>query len=178
MNSLVNVISLLSANDAEMPTWVVKSFPVIKIVLAVFWRWLLPVRHFFLCKPCRVLPLRVQKVNASFICNLPLRKRLSRKMLPCGSFLRWKGKVWYFPAKIGKKRLQRSCRGIKRKYAFKRKRGEVSPIIALPQIGKTAYKSRAFLSICILRSMEKIAPSAHRLSLVDFKKEGGMYALK
>ena len=35
MNNFVNVLSLLSANDAEMPTWVVKSFPVIKIVLAV-----------------------------------------------------------------------------------------------------------------------------------------------
>ena len=35
MNNFVNFISLLSANDAEMPTWVVKSFPVIKIVLAV-----------------------------------------------------------------------------------------------------------------------------------------------
>ena len=35
MNNFVNVISLLSANDAEMPAWVVKSFPTIKIVLAV-----------------------------------------------------------------------------------------------------------------------------------------------
>ena len=34
MNNFVNVISLLSANDAEMPSWVVKSFPVLKIVLA------------------------------------------------------------------------------------------------------------------------------------------------
>ena len=34
MNNFVNVISLLSANDAEMPAWVVKSFPVLKIVLA------------------------------------------------------------------------------------------------------------------------------------------------
>ena len=35
MNNFVNVISLLSANDAEMPAWVVNSFPTIKIVLAV-----------------------------------------------------------------------------------------------------------------------------------------------
>ena len=35
MNNFLNFISLLSANDAEMPSWVVKSFPVIKIVLAV-----------------------------------------------------------------------------------------------------------------------------------------------
>lgn len=35
MNSFVNFVSLLAANDAEMPDWVVKSFPTIKIVLAV-----------------------------------------------------------------------------------------------------------------------------------------------
>ena len=35
MNNFVNVINLLSANDAEMPAWVVNSFPIIKIVLAV-----------------------------------------------------------------------------------------------------------------------------------------------
>jgi len=35
MNNFVNVINLLAANDSEMPAWVVKSFPTIKIVLAV-----------------------------------------------------------------------------------------------------------------------------------------------
>ncbi|MBQ3048279.1 MAG: preprotein translocase subunit SecG [Clostridia bacterium] len=35
MNKFINLNSLLAANDAEMPAWVVKSFPTIKIVLAV-----------------------------------------------------------------------------------------------------------------------------------------------
>jgi len=35
MNNFVNVINLLAANDSEMPAWVVKSFPTIKIVFFV-----------------------------------------------------------------------------------------------------------------------------------------------
>ena len=35
MNNFINVVSLVAANDAEMPAWVVNSFPIIKIVLAV-----------------------------------------------------------------------------------------------------------------------------------------------
>jgi len=35
MNKLLSTMNLIANNDSAMPVWVVKSFPIIKIVLAV-----------------------------------------------------------------------------------------------------------------------------------------------
>lgn len=35
MNNLISTMNLIANNDAAVPVWVVKSFPIIKIVLAV-----------------------------------------------------------------------------------------------------------------------------------------------